>query len=458
MDGLLESLATALRDDQLDASDSGRTLHSRGESTSLSKQPDIVVFPESTLDVQAVLRLASANGVAVTPVGANSSLEGHTVPIQGGISLDLTRMDAIREVAVADLLVVVEPGVIYQRLNNHLRQTGLFFPVDPGAEATLGGMASTNASGTLAVRYGVMKDQLLGLEVVLADGSIIRTGGRARKSSSGYDLTRLFCGAEGTLGVITELTLKLTARPATVVGARVSFLDVESCVRLVTDLLQAGLQPARCELVDALAIAAINAHTGLALEPVPTVFLEFHGSQAAVGHALDELRELTQLHDAVSLEVAPEGAESRKLWEARHRALPSLVAANPGMDSLITDLAVPISRLAEAVATAYATTTGLGLATYVLGHVGDGNFHVTIFYPGSDEEAAQHAASAHAEMVVAVLGMGGTCTGEHGIGLRKLPYVRAEHGSGVEAMWAIKDALDPLGIMNPGKKLPARMH
>lgn len=457
MSDLRTALSALLRADQLDVSDSGRALHARGESTAISHLPDVVAFPESSADVQAVVRLANDLRVAVTPVGANSSLEGHTVPVNGGISLDLTRMDAIKEVDVADMLAVVEPGVVYQRLNQRLRPTGLFFPVDPGAEATLGGMASTNASGTLAVRYGVMRDQLYGLEVVLADGRIIRTGGRARKSSSGYDLTRLFCGAEGTLGIITELTLKLTPRPQSVIGARVSFSGFEACVRLVTDLIQAGMQPARCEFVDAASIAAINAHTELSVAELPTVFLEFHGANVVTELAARELVELATLHEATRVETAADGPELRALWEARHRALPSLVAAHPGMDNLITDLAVPISRLPDAVSAAYAATSATGLPAYVLGHVGDGNFHVTIFYPPEDDDGQARAAAVHAELVTKVLALGGTCTGEHGIGLRKLPYARAEHGPAIETMWDIKDALDPRHILNPGKKLPPRM-
>lgn len=445
-----------LRVEQIDASDSARELHSRGESTALARLPDVVVYPESTADVQAIVRVAGAVNVPITPVGANSSLEGHTVPINGGISLSLVRMGAIKEVAAGDMLAVVEAGVIYQRLNHALRQTGLFFPVDPGAEATLGGMAATNASGTLAVRYGVMKDQLYALEVVLADGSVIRTGGRAKKSSSGYDLTRLFCGAEGTLGIITELTLKLTPRPQCVVGARVSFHRVADCVHLVTELIQAGLHPARCELVDAAAIAAINVHLGLTLAPQPTLFLEFHGTEAVTRVAVEELRELAASRSAMAVAAAADGPELRALWEARHRALPSLVAAHPGMDSLITDLAVPLSQLPRIVADAQELTAALGLPAYVLGHVGDGNFHVTIFYPGADEGALAKANGAHAQLVAKVLAVGGTCTGEHGIGVRKLPYVRAEHGHAVDTMWTIKEALDPRGIMNPGKKLPPR--
>lgn len=456
MNDLFTALGSALRSDQIDTSDSARALHSRGESTSIACLPAVVVYPESTRDVQAVVEVARDAGSAITPVGANSSLEGHTVPVNGGISMSMLRMAAVKEVVVDDQLAVVGPGITYQSLNRTLRQTGLFFPVDPGAEATLGGMAATNASGTLAVRYGVMRDQLLGLEVVLADGSVIRTGGRAKKSSSGYDLTRLFCGSEGTLGIITELTLKLTPRPQHVLGARVAFNDLASCVRLVTDLILSGLQPARCELVDAASIAAICRHTGVELPPLDTVFLEFHGAPETTRLAGDELRALASQNAAVTIEVAADGPPLRAIWEARHRALPSLVAAHPGMANLITDLAVPLSRLSETITAAQAYALGLDLPTYVLGHVGDGNFHLTVFYPEGDDEALAKVTAMHATLVESVLEAGGTCTGEHGIGLRKLPYARAEHGPAMNTMWAIKDALDPQGMMNPGKKLAAR--
>lgn len=451
---VLDRLATALRPDQIDASDSTRVLFSRGESTATTHQPDVVVFPESTAEVSGVMRLAHDSRIPVTPVGANSSLEGHTVPLHGGISLSLARMDRVLEVAAGDFLAVVQPGVTYPRLNEQLRPTGLFFPVDPGAEASLGGMASTNASGTMTVRYGVTADQVLALEVVLADGSTIRTGGRSRKSSSGYQLTRLFCGAEGTLGVITELTLRLTPRPAHVAGARASFADVGACVDFVTELVQSGVALARCELVDAPSIAAINRHLGLTLEEAPTVFLEFHGDRHTTAADVHTALELSKEHGASAGAVARDEEELRALWRARHQAFYCLTAAHPGMNSLVTDLAVPVSRLAEVIAASLRVTGAAGLPTYVLGHVGDGNFHLTLFYPPEDERAEAAALAGHSELVALTLAAGGTCTGEHGIGFRKLPYVRAEHGPAVDVMWSIKHALDARGILNPGKKLP----
>jgi len=449
-------LADHLRSDQIDTSPSALALFSRGESTAVTRSPDVIVYPETTADVQAVMRVASRLGTAVTPVGANSSLEGHTVPLQGGVSLSLARMDRIVEIAAGDFLAVVQPGVTYPRLNEALRPTGLFFPVDPGAEASLGGMASTNAAGTMTVRYGVTADQVLALEVVLADGTVIRTGGRALKSSSGYQLTRLFCGAEGTLGVITELTMKLTPRPAHVAGARVSFADVGACVDYVTELVQSGVALARCELVDAPSITAINRHLGLQLAEAATVFLEFHGDRHTTAADVSTALQLSREHAAGASAVAKDEGELRALWRARHQAFYCLTAAHPGLNSLVTDLAVPISRLAEVVAASLEVTAEAGLPTYVLGHVGDGNFHLTLFFEPDDAAAEAAALASHSRLVALTLAAGGTCTGEHGIGFRKLPYVRAEHGAAVDVMWSLKDALDPLGILNPGKKLPAR--
>jgi len=457
VDGLNRLLLAHLRPDQIDVSDSTRASFSHGESTAIARLPDVVVFPESTAEVSGVMQVAHGLRVPVTPVGAKSSLERHTVPLHGGVSLSLDRMDRVLEVAAGDFLAVVQPGVTYPRLNEVLRPTGLFFPVDPGAEASLGGMASTNASGTMAVRYGVTSDQVMALEVVLADGSTIRTGGRSRKSSSGYQLTKLFCGAEGTLGVITELTVRLTPRPAQVAGVRAAFADVGACVRYVSELVQSGAAPARCELLDAASIAAINRHLELELDEAPTVFLEFHGDEHTTSASVATALELAMDHAAHGSAVARDDEELRSLWRARHQAFYCLTAAHPGMNSLVTDLAVPVSRLAEVIAASLRVTAAAGLPTYVLGHVGDGNFHLSLFYPPDDEWAAAAAAAAHSELVAVTLAAGGTCTGEHGIGFRKLPYVRAEHGAAVEVMWAVKSALDPLGIMNPGKKLPPRV-
>jgi D-lactate dehydrogenase (cytochrome) len=453
---VLPRLRALLRPDQLDLSDSALDLHARGESSDRQRRPDVVVYPESTEDVRAVLELAHATRTPVTPVAVNSSLEGHTVPLEGGISLDVTRMDRILEVAAEDFLAVVQPGVTYPRLNEHLRATGLFFPVDPGAEASLGGMASTNASGTMAVRYGVTRDLVLGLEVVTPTGRVVRTGGRAPKSSSGYALTQLLCGAEGTLGVITELTVRLVPRPEATMGARVAFADVHGCVAYVTELIQSGAPVARCELLDAPAIGAIDRHLGLDLPVAPTVFLEFHGDADAVRRAADVALDLARDHAAAAAEQATDPQALATLWKARHQAYYAFVAAHPGLANLITDLAVPVSRLAEVIDASVAAIERLAVPGYVIGHVGDGNFHLTLFFPPDDPAARERVDAAYGELMALALAAGGTSTGEHGVGWRKLPYVRAEHGDAVDLMWAIKDALDPAGIMNPGKKLPPR--
>ena len=327
-------------------------------------------------------------------------------------------------------------------------------PVDPGAEASLGGMASTNASGTMAVKYGVTSDQVMGLEVVMADGTVIRTGGRYRKSSSGYQLTRLFCGAEGTLGIITELTVRLTPRPAHVVGVRASFANVHHCVAYVSELIRSGLGVARCELVDSASIRAINDHLGLTLETSPTVFLEFHGDASTTEDSVATAVELAREHGCEAPVAAHDGQALAQLWRARHQAYYCQLAAHPGMRNLITDLAVPVSRLAELVDTSTELLAGTGLPHYLLGHVGDGNFHITLFFAADDAAAEERVHDVYSRLIEATLRAGGTSTGEHGIGFRKLPYVRAEHGAAVEVMWAMKRALDPHGILNPGKKLP----
>ena len=453
---VLAGLGVSLRPDQIDTSDSGLDLHGRGESWDVTRRPDVVVYPESTEDVRRVMAYAYASRTPVTPVAVNSSLGGHTVPLAGGISLDLTRLDRIVEIAAEDFLAVVQPGVAYPRLNHALRATGLFFPVDPGAEASLGGMASTNASGTLAVRYGVTRDLVLGLEVVTPTGQVIRTGGRAPKSSSGYSLTQLYCGAEGTLGVITELTLRLVPRPEVVMGARVAFADVRGCVDYVTDVIQSGMPVARCELLDAAAIRAIRQHLGLALPEVPTVFLEFHGDEPTVRGATEMALALASERGAAAVEQATDPAALAELWHARHQAYYASVAVHPGMANVITDLAVPVSRLTEVIDASLAAVERNGVPGCLIGHVGDGNFHLNLFYAPDDQAAKDRIEVVYAEMVELALAVGGTCTGEHGVGLRKLSYVRAEHGDAVDVMWAVKDALDPAGIMNPGKKLPQR--
>lgn len=456
MSDLVDALRRILPADRVDDGVSARDARARGESYDRAVLPEVVVHPTSTEEVAAVVRLAAETRTPVTPVAVNSSLEGQTVPLHGGISLDFTRMDRILEIAAEDAIAVVQPGVTYPRLNEALRHTGLFFPVDPGAEASLGGMASTNASGTMAVRYGVTADRVSALEVVTARGEVIRTGGRSRKSSSGYALTRLLCGSEGTLGLFTELTLRLAPRPESVVGARASFPSVHDAVAFVTETIQAGAPVARCELVDRPSLGAIREQFGLDLPDAPTVFLEFHGAPQATIAGADEALAAAREHRALAAGNATDPDALRALWEARHKAYLAMVARHPGMANLLTDLAVPVSRLAQVIDASVEAVATLELPAYVLGHVGDGNFHMAIFFDPDDEEARTRSYAAHDRLVELALAAGGTCTGEHGIGVRKLPYVRREHGAAVDWMWAIKDAFDPDGILNPGKKLPPR--
>lgn len=450
----MDALRQSLKPDQFSTNPSVLEQHSKGESYDEARLPEAVVYPESTEDVQRVVAYAYEHGIPITPVGANSSLEGHTVPLKGGISLSLIRMNRILEVRPEDLLVVAQPGVTYPEVNERVRRSGLFFPIDPGAHASLGGMVATNASGTAAVRYGVTADYVLGLEVVTPTGEVIRTGSRARKSSSGYNLTRLFCGAEGTLGVVTEVTLRLTGLPEAASAARVPFGSAEAATIFVTSLIQAGLPVARCELVDPKTVKAVNAYQGTSFPEEMTVFLEFHGNPAGVAAAAELARELAFEEGALAFDASSDPEERARLWEARHNTYYAEVAANPGKRSVVTDVAVPISKLPEAVTRALHACKAAGLDTYLVGHVGDGNFHLTIFYePGDDEARARIERVGH-EMITEALRLGGTSTGEHGVGIRKLKYMASEHGPALATMWAVKRALDPKGIMNPGKKLP----
>jgi D-lactate dehydrogenase (cytochrome) len=450
---LAGSLLKSLRPDQVSTARAVLEQHARGESYDQAVLPEVVVFPESTAKVQAVVRYAYAEGVGITPVGANSSLEGHTVPVEGGISLDLSRMNRILEARPEDLLVVVQPGVTYPQVNERMRPHGLFFPIDPGAHATIGGMVATNASGTAAVRYGVTADYVLALELVTADGRVVRCGSRARKSASGYNLARLLCGSEGTLGIITEVTLRLVGLPEAASAARVPFADALSATSFVTALIQAGVPVARCELIDAKSVAAVNRYRNTAYPEEMTVFLEFHGNPPGVAADAALARELAEAQGALAFEASTDPEERARLWEARHSVFYAKVAANPGRRSLVTDVAVPISRLPEAVTSALADCEREGLNAYLVGHVGDGNFHLAIFFDDDPAALARVEAVTHA-MVMRALEVGGTCTGEHGIGLRKRKYMAAEHGEALALMRAVKQAFDPKGIMNPGKKLP----
>jgi D-lactate dehydrogenase (cytochrome) len=448
----LNLLTALLKPDQLSTGESVLNQHAKGESFDKAVLPDAVVFPESTRDVQTVIRFAYEHGIPVTPVAVNSSLEGHTVPVKGGISLDMTYMNKILEFSPEDLLIVIQPAVTYPQINDHTKRSGLFFPVDPGAHASLGGMISTNASGTAAVRYGVTGDYVLALEVVTPTGEVIRTGSRARKSSSGYNLTRLFCGAEGTLGVITEVTLKLVGLPEAASAARVPFKDAETATNFVTSIIQAGIPVARCEIVDPQTIRAVNNYKQTSYPEEMTVFLEFHGNPEGVKADAAFAEELARQHEAIAFESSVDPLERAKLWDARHSVFYAQLAENPGKRNFVTDAAVPISKLPEVVSASLQRFRDAGLNTYLVGHVGDGNFHLAVFFDDNVGELGRVEAASEA-MVMHALQVGGTCTGEHGVGLRKLKYMEKEHGASLEVMRMMKRTFDPKNIMNPGKKV-----
>jgi D-lactate dehydrogenase (cytochrome) len=429
-----------------------REQHGRGESVYDAQAPDAVLFCESTDEVAFVVSQAAAHGVPVIPFGVGSSLEGHLLAVQGGVSIDVSRMNRIVVVNAEDLTVTVEAGVTREQLNREIKDTGLFFPIDPGANASIGGMAATRASGTNAVRYGTMKDNVLALTVVAADGSVMRTGTRAKKSSAGYDLTRLFVGSEGTLGVMTEVTLKLYPLPEAVNAAMCSFPNVDAAVRATIEIIQMGVPIARCELLDANAIRAVNRHSKLALREAPMLLMEFHGSPAAVAEQAATVQGIAKGHDGADFEWARTPEERSRLWKARHESYFAALQMRPGCRCQSSDTCVPISRLAEAIDESVADAEASGIPYWIVGHVGDGNFHLSYLMDPND--AAECAAVEHlnVKMVQRALRLEGTCTGEHGIGLHKMPYLLDEAGpAAVAAMRAIKGALDPKNIMNPGK-------
>jgi D-lactate dehydrogenase (cytochrome) len=425
--------------------------HARDPSYHAAAEPEVVVFPESTDEVAAVLAFADARGIAVTPFGVGTSLEGQVIPLRGGISLDLTRMDRILELRPADLQAVVQAGVTREALNAAAGEYGLFFPVDPGADATLGGMAATNASGTTTVRYGGMRAQALALEVVLADGSVVRTGSRAVKSSAGYNLTGLFVGSEGTLGVITELTLRLYGIPEHVVAARAAFPDVESACRAAAAIIATGVLVTRCELVDAESIRTMNEYKGSAYRIEPHLFLELGGSEAAVAGDVEATRELAEDEGCTSFESETDPTARARLWEARHHALLALQHLTPGKRAYATDVCVPISELPDAVALGRRLVEEAGLVAGIVGHVGDGNYHIALMLDPTDQDELARAVRLNERIVADALARGGTCTGEHGIGIGKRTFLAAEHGDLLPLMREIKALLDPHGVLNPGK-------
>ena len=429
-----------------------REQHGRDESPFDAPPPEAVVFCDSTEDVAFVVGAAAAHRVPVIPYGAGSSLEGHLLAVQGGVSVDVSRMDRLLQLNPEDLTVTVQAGVTRLQLNREIKDSGLFFPIDPGADATLGGMAATRASGTNAVRYGTMRENVLALTVVTASGEVIRTGTRARKSSAGYDLTRLMVGSEGTLGVITEVTLKLHPLPESVAAAICSFDGATAAVDTVIAIIQMGVPIARCELLDANAVIAVNAHDKLGLVEKPMLLMEFHGSAAGVAEQAAVVQELAAERGGTAFQWATTPEERTRLWTARHHAFLSGLQLRPGCRAVTTDCCVPISGLADAVTQALDEARAAGLPHFLVGHVGDGNFHVAyLIDPALPEERATAERLNH-RLVQRAIAAGGTCTGEHGIGLHKQAFLVEEAGPGAVAMMRqIKQALDPHDIMNPGK-------
>ena len=429
-----------------------REQHGRDESPFDVPPPEAVVFCESTEEVAFVVACAAEHAVPVIPFGVGSSLEGHLLAVQGGVSIDLSRMNRVLSVRPEDLTVTVQAGVTRRQLNEEIRHTGLFFPIDPGADASLGGMSATRASGTNAVRYGTMRENVLGLTVVTASGEVIHTGTRARKSAAGYDLTRLFVGSEGTLGVMTEITLRLYPQPEAVSAAVCSFPSVEAAVNTTIQIIQMGVPIARCELLDANAVRAVNRHDGLALREGPMLLMEFHGTTAGVAEQVETVQQLAAEHGGMAFEWAATPEERTRLWTARHHAYFAGLQMRPGCRTVTTDTCVPISRLAECLLDTVAEVDASGLPYYIVGHVGDGNFHVAYLIDPSLPAERETAERLNLQLVQRALRLDGTCTGEHGIGLHKMDFLVSETGAGaVEMMRTVKRALDPKNIMNPGK-------
>ncbi|KOS67692.1 2-hydroxy-acid oxidase [Lysinibacillus contaminans] len=448
---IVNQLRNILAYEQVSTNETVRELHGRDESHHATSLPDIVVFPHSTADVSAILQIAHAARVAVVPFGVGSSLEGNAIPIEQGISIDFSKMNTILDIRPEDLLVKVQPGVTRSQLNKELKKHGLQFTVDPGADATLGGMAATNASGTTAVRYGVMRDQVRDLEVVLADGTVIHTGSLAAKSSSGYHLNGLFVGSEGTLGCFTELTLKVYGIPEFVTAGRAVFPTVGEAVSAVAALLQAGIMVGRVELVDEASMVQANIYNETSYEEKPTLFLEFHGNETGMQEDIEFATAIFEDFNCSSIAFETDNAARNKLWEARHSLAYAYIHAYPGKKLMSTDVCVPISVLAETILYARKQLDAVGLAGGLVGHVGDGNFHALLMLDPANAEEQAKADRFNEHIVQYALLRGGSCTGEHGVGIGKMKYQATEHGASLLVMKSIKAALDPHNIMNPGK-------
>ena len=437
--------------DQLSTALSVRQHHSHTTTQIKSQIPDAVVFAKETADVAAVVAVCQAHQCPIIPFGVGSSLEGHVNAPLGGVSIDMNAMDRVLSVHETDLDAVVQPGITREALNNYLRDTGLFFPIDPGANASLGGMAATRASGTNAVRYGTMKDNILALEAVMADGQVIRTGTRAKKSSAGYDLTRLLIGSEGTLGLITELTVKLQGVPEVIAGGICSFPSVEAACNAVINTIQYGIPVARIELLDTVQVCACNRYSGLELPEETLLLLEFHGTKHGVGEQSEMFGEIASEYTPYEFKWTTDQEARTKLWKARHDAFWAAMALVPGGIAMSTDVCVPISRLAECVEDTRRDIEESDIFAPIVGHVGDGNFHTLPIALPDDVEAWKRIQSFVERLSERAIAMDGTCTGEHGIGQGKIKYLRQEMGPAVDMMIAVKKALDPNDILNPGK-------
>lgn len=443
----------ALLGERLSTSEAVRQQHGKDESFHEVAAPDAVAFANSCDDVADIVRVCARHKTPVIAYGTGTSLEGHVQALHGGVCVDVSQMNEILEVNAEDLDCRVQPGVTRKQLNDHLRDSGLFFPVDPGADASLGGMAATRASGTNAVRYGTMRENVLGLTVVLADGRVIRTGGRARKSAAGYDLTRLFVGSEGTLGVITEVQLRLYGIPEAISTAVCSFPTLEGAVKTVTQIIQLGIPVARIELLDEVQMDAINRYSGLNYPVQPTLFFEFHGSDNGVREQVELVGEIAAEFGGGDFQWATRQEDRNKLWQARHDAYYAAMALRPGCKGWATDVCVPISELTECLLETRKDIDKSGILAPIVSHAGDGNFHLVFLVDTDNPDEMARASAVNDRMVMRALAVGGTCTGEHGVGYGKLEFLKAEHGEAVSVMRQIKIALDPDNIMNPGKIL-----
>jgi D-lactate dehydrogenase (cytochrome) len=423
----------------------------KDESFHPSMPPHAVIKAKSAVEVQQIVQLCAKHGVPIVPHGAGTSLEGNIAATRGGICIDTGEMNQVLAVHMEDFDVVVQPGVTRRQLNDYLHDTGLFFPIDPGADASIGGMAATRASGTNAVRYGTMRDNVISLEAVMADGSLIRTGKRARKSAAGYDLTRLLVGSEGTLGMITEITLKVYPIPEAISSAVCTFETMEGAVDSVIQIIQYGIPIARVELLDQLTMKSINMYSSTDFDELPTLFLEFHGSESGVKEQAELAQEIAQENGGSNFNWSSNTEERNKLWRARHDVAYAGKLLHPKGQIWSTDVCVPISRLADCINQTRADIDETGLLAPIVGHVGDGNFHLLLLVDHDEPEEVAKAAALHQRMVRRALEMEGTCTGEHGIGLGKMEFLREEHGNAVDSMKLVKQALDPNNLFNPGK-------